>query len=174
MPFKKPQPRQSRDRLSKYLESSPIRKLADTIIHPRRALSDAKEAQLEKRRISARDSLSTAAQSPSHGRSRSVPQPPAVLGERLAEFPNTASRPRSFPRPQDTIPKLTERTNLGHLAPPGIMYRCMSCQILIGTEFGGRRVEGQYLCPQCRTKVQQGFIPDFKPGASSEGKPSFI
>lgn len=191
MSFKKPETRRSGDRLSKIIESGPIRRMASTIMHPRKALSDAKEAQLEKRRTSIRESFSTQTQ-PHRDlsvRSHSLPQPPRVSEEPSAEFPSTITQPRFpalrildgpqrpfelSPRSQDTVPKLREPTNLGHLAPPGIMYECMYCQIVIGTEFGGRGVKGQYLCPPCRTKIQQGFIRDFESSIIHNYKPGFV
>ena len=192
MSSKKSETRQSGDRLSKIIESGPIRRLASTIMHPRKALSDAKEAQLEKRRTSIRESLS--AQTQSHRdpavRSHSFPQPPCVSEEPSAEFRSTVPQLRALPAPQildgpqrpfelpprsrDAVPGLREPTNLGHLAPFGIMYECMYCQIVIGTEFGGRRAKGQYLCPPCRTKIQQGFIRDFEPSTTSDYKAGFF
>ncbi|KAF8242109.1 hypothetical protein K440DRAFT_640169 [Wilcoxina mikolae CBS 423.85] len=153
-------PNPSDDNPKIFKSKTTIGKVAESIIHPQRTISRAKDVKVEKRREVLRANIGSPFPQPELEYDPNV-QPPGIYGHLANEYSNHSGIPPTMfkvPVAQGEIPKLRERTSLGMVAPEGQRYQCTECKKEIGVEFRGACVVGKYMCGSCRTKVQQGFI----------------
>jgi len=151
------------DKPKTFKSKSTIGKIAETIAHPHRTLSRAKDGKVEKRREVLRANISgpVSLHEPPEFQYDPDVQSPGIFGELANEFPNNSGVPQNrFRVPVGLVEmsKLKEKTSLGMVAPERQRYQCTQCKKEIGFELRGASVVGKYMCGSCRTKVQQGFV----------------